>query len=394
VLGVEQLRFLASGAGEALLEEAAALQGDFLARVTRLRKGHPADLATAALELLDLRARARRKFARADRLFFTPQGLEQSSGETISRWRAAQYPDGALTLDLCCGIGGDALSLGAVRPVLAVDRDPAAAFCAAANAHALGVSADVRVACADVTALRPRADAAFFDPSRRAEGRRVRSGEDYAPPLSFARDILRRVPSLAVKAAPSLDDAALEGLDGRIQFVSDRGECKEALIWFGDIGPTARKSAVLLPGDHVLEEDGSAFGEPAGPPLAWLYEPDPAVIRAHLLPEVGAILAARPMDDQIAYLTGEQLTHTPFVTAYRVLGHMPFSAKRLQAHLKAAGLRVTAIKRRGVPLDPIELGKRITGGGDTPVVVVLTRVGGAPTAILCEPPLTTPPPLG
>ena len=49
--------------------------------------------------------------------------------------------------------------------------NPAAALCARANADVYMVNDSVSVACADVTRLRPRGDAAFFDPSRRREGR-------------------------------------------------------------------------------------------------------------------------------------------------------------------------------------------------------------------------------
>src|SRR5439155_3197895 len=83
MLGAKQIAFLQTASGAELLAEAAAVTGELLARLTRLRLRHAADLASAAVELLELRARAAAKFSRADRMFFTAEGLEQSSGEIV-----------------------------------------------------------------------------------------------------------------------------------------------------------------------------------------------------------------------------------------------------------------------------------------------------------------------
>ena len=52
---------------------------------------------------------------------------------------------------------------------------------------------------------------------------------------------------------------------------------------------------------------------------------------------------------------------------------------------------VYAIKRRGVPLDPEELRKKLTGAeaGNPPAIVVLTRYKERAIALLCDPPEKT-----
>jgi hypothetical protein len=386
MLNRDILHTLHSDEGKALLAEARSLSGELLARLTTLRKGWSPELASAAVELLHLRDRAKVKFTLAEQMFFTAQGLEQSSGEAISRWRAARFPQDATILDLCCGIGGDALALGERGPVLAVDMDPTTAFCAASNAKLYGVGENVSVICADATRITLKADAAFFDPSRRREGRRMRSGEDYSPPLSFIHEIRNQIPNLAVKVSPALEEAALEMAGGRIEFVSDKGECKEAIIWSGEIGPTAARSATLLPANISLIQNQDAPPLIVGEPLGWLYEPDAAVVRSHLIAEVAALVKGQQLDSQIAYLTSGEYASSPFTTVYRIIEWHPFNLKKLQARLKQLGLKVAAIKRRGVPLEPEALSKQLTGAGETPCVVVLTRVNGSPAAILCEPP--------
>jgi hypothetical protein len=393
MLDAAQIAFLQSEAGTQLLATASALSGDLLSRLTALRRTFAPEQAGAALTLLALRERAKSRFSRADQMFFTPEGLEQSSGERIARWRAAQFPTGAAILDLCCGCGGDALAFGARGSTAAFDVCPASARCARWNARVYGVGETVSVACADVTCLRLKADAAFLDPSRRRDGRRLRDAEQYSPPLSFFDTVRAAIPNLAVKVSPALEDSVLEATGGRAQFVSERGECKEAILWFGEIGPNASRSAAVLGGAgfdrveaHILTADPDLPPLKVASPRAWLYEPDPAVIRAHLLPEVAEVLRADLLEPQIAYLTSDHAVVTPFATGYRILAQMPYNRKRVKAWLRQIGGRLTAVKRRGVALEPLQVQRDLQTEGDRPIVLVLTRIGGHPFALLCDPP--------
>src|SRR5205085_6882832 len=132
---------------------------------------------------------------------------------------------------------------------------------------------------------------------------------------------------------------------------------KEAILWFGNVGPTAVRSATLLPQAVSLVADPNAPRPEVTTPRAWLYEPNAAVVRAHLIAEMAALIRGTQVDSQIAYLTGDERVLSPFATAYPVLEWLPFSAKRIQARLKALGRRVVAIKRRGVPLEPEALAR-------------------------------------
>lgn len=380
----EIVRFLRSHEGARLLHEAAALPEDLLARLSRLRRRYPAELAGAVVETLALRRRAAAKFGDAARMLSTPEGLEQSSGDATAQWRADRFPDGATILDLCCGIGGDAMALARRGKILAVDRSPVHAACAAANAAACGVGERVRVACADATRLRLKGDAAFLDPSRRKGGRRVRGPEDYSPPLSFTTEVRRAVPDLAVKVSPVLDDAVIGALGGRAEFVSDRGECKEAVLWFGGLGPDVPRSASVLPAGASIAADPGVRPPRLSSPGGWLFEPDPAVIRAHLIAEVAARFDGRLMDPQIAYLTCDERPDSPYGAAYRILECMPFSVKRLRQRLREMDARVAAVKRRGVPMEPAEIDRQLDATGKRALVVVLTRVSNALTALICE----------
>jgi hypothetical protein len=407
----EALAWLQTAAGAELLLETAQLPPDRLTRLTRLRSRHSAAVAAVAVELLELRRRAHAKFTQAEAMFFTPEGLEQSTGEAIARYRASRFPPGVPTLDAGCGIGGDAMALAERGPVLAVDRNPAAVVCACANlktvVHGRAVVTSVpALLCADVTRLdlaRLRSggvQAAFFDPSRRGDSptgtrRRLRNAEDYAPPLSFLETLREAYPALGVKVSPAIEDAALRRDGARVEFLSDRGECKEAVLWFGPLrealpparGPQRMGDAwatVLRPGKSPATlAPGEAQLPPTSKPRAWLYEPDPAVIRARLVPVLAEQLNAHPLEPQTAYLTADSSVETPFAAAYRVLDWLPYSPKNVQAWLRTQGARLVAIKKRGVPLEPEALRRQWKDAGDRPVILILARQAGRILAVLC-----------
>lgn len=379
------------------------------------------------MELLELRQRARVKFAHADRMFFTPEGLEQSTGETIARYRAGRFPAGVAVLDACCGIGGDALALVRRAPVLAVDSNPVAAACALANARVLSElkpdaefnaerapAPAIYTLCADVTTLdlarlRDRGiGAAFFDPSRRMdtrEGRkRARNSEDYLPPLSWLNALQSHFSFVGVKVSPAIDDATLLQFTNHgamVEFIAEGNECKEAVLWCGSAADALRISDTPASAEPycatIVGKDGTASTlrqqtvdvAPLSDPLNWLFEPNPAAIRAHLTPQIALEISGAQMDRDIAYLTAEDYHATPFVTAYRILDWMPFHAKNLQAWLRTHNRRVEVVKKRGVDLEPDDVRKKLASSAladNPPLVLVLMRRKEQTLTILCDMP--------
>ena len=140
-------------------------------------EGHSPALVAAALTQQRLRARAAAKFGPfAQQMLFTADGLEQATRLAVSAHHAARYAAAGVTkvADLGCGIGGDAVALaGLDLPVLAVDRDEAAAALATIN---LMPFPHASVECADaleINLAERGVDAVFADPARRAQGRRI-----------------------------------------------------------------------------------------------------------------------------------------------------------------------------------------------------------------------------
>ena len=360
-----------------------------LALLGELRATHTAEEAAGLLTLAVTRRRATAKFPDADRLFFTPEALEQATAWPIAQRRAAHFhrhaPPGPI-LDLGCGIGGDTLALARHRPVIAYETDPLRLRFAQANATALGLSDRVEFRQTDWTVelaanRLPFAGAAFADPARRVEGRRLFGVEQMIPPLSLLLRLQERIPALGVKVAPGLADEEIPPGCG-VEFISHERTCKEAVLWFGPLaGNGARRAAVY--NESGWHEIGASLEPPPVGDLAagcFLHEPDPAVIRAGPFAELCEMLDAHLFDAQIAYLVGPRSAAgsqaAPFVQSFQIEEIHPFSLKTLNRRLLALGIGQVELKRRGPPIEPESLRPRLKlVDGGRPGVAILTRRG-------------------
>jgi hypothetical protein len=385
---------LLTPAGAKALAAATGLAGiadrDPLAAASALRaRGIAPDLAAAALTQAGLRRRAVAKFgADADRMFFTRAGLEQATRRVVADRRAARLAAaGTRTLaDLGCGVGADTIAAtrAGIR-VEAVEADPATATVATANLAALGLEATVVEARAEAADL-STVDAVFCDPARRdpGTGRRTFDPATFSPPWDFLMTLPRRVPRTVLKLAPGLDHARIPA-GAEAQWVSVDGTLVELALWCGPLAEVPRRATVLR-GTRSAELTGTGDTPvPVGPVRGYLYDPDPAVVRSHLVAEFAATVGGTLADPTIGYVYADEPLPTPYARCLAVTETLPFSLKRLRAALRAAGVGRVEIMKRGSPLDPAQLRRDLRLAGDGAATVVLTRVAGAPTALLCQP---------
>lgn len=391
----EQLaEYLLAPLGRALLAEADALlqsRADTLTALTRLRRTAAPDLAAAAWEMADLRRRGQSKFGpQAATMYFVREGLEQASGRGTADYHAARLAaSGAATVaDLGGGIGGDALAFArAGLGVTLYERDPVRARFAEENARTWGLADRIIVRQEDVTTAALTADAAWLDPARRRDSRRVSDPEDYAPPLSWLAELSDQgIASIGVKLSPAIDHAFADRFGAELEFLSEGGECREALLWLGGAqsGDRLRATIITPHGPRNLAGAEDTPGHPSAVHGRYLYEPDPAVIRSHLVGTLARQIDVAPVDPQIAYLLGNELSHTPFADAYEVLDRFPYSKKRLQEALTAHDVGRIIIKKRGFPQEPDEVRKQLKLRGSQEMIVVLSRIGKGHDVFLCR----------
>jgi len=436
-MNLETFNWLLTSEGQALLAEAMTCDlsdAAQLRELTRLRRQATPERAAAAFEIARLRQRAAAKFGAAELLYFTREALEQASGERIAGYRAGRYQPYGTVADLCCGAGGDTLALAGVADVIAVDRDPLRLAMAAANARALGLADRISFVEADIQqAPAPDAAAIFFDPARRSDGRRVFALSDYRPPVALARRWRERVPAIGIKVAPGVTDEDIAALDDpalEVEFISVDGELKEALLWLGPLATPGRRATLLLRDDERpfdAAQGRRTTDDPSTPrflsvskgragerrttdnthhhspftihssqftvqpslsaPSSYLYEPDPAVIRAHVIGQLAKQVGAAQIDREIAYLTADRAIQTPFARCWRVIEWLPWNLKRLRVRLRALDAGAVTVKKRGSPLDTDALALQLSGDGSRALVVVLSRVADQPAALICEGPV-------
>lgn len=388
-MDLDAFRWLLTDDGAALLARATDLAGGpELAIQAELRRTASPERVAAALTQVELRARGAAKFGSdAARMFFTPDGLEQATRARVATHRAGRLQAfGTATLiDLGCGIGGDLLASARAGITCAgVDLDPVRVAVAEANLAALGLAGAVMVA--DVTALDTSPfEVAFADPARRTGAGRSFRVEDWTPPWPFVERLLAR--DSCVKVAPGIPhDLVPEGVEA--EWVSDRGEVKEAALWSGRLATTARRATVIGDGGlATLTEDDDPGAAAIGvrPPAEFLYEPDGAVIRAGLVTAVAAGVQGGLVDEHIAYVTSDASLRTPYARGYRVVEALPYREKQLKAALRERGIGRLTIKKRGVDVVPEQLRKRLALCGDNEATLVLTRAAGGGIALLVEP---------
>jgi SAM-dependent methyltransferase len=412
---LDQMAALRTPEGVSALTAATAVAGgDPLAAAAALRaRGVAPDLAASALTQAKLRRRARDKFgADADVMLFTRAGLEQATRAAVAARRAARLrAAGVGTLaDLGCGLGADAIAAArAGIRVYGIESDPATAALATANAAALGLAGSIEIRCADATSVDlSGVDAVFCDPARRragtgpGAGRRVFDPAQYSPPWDFVAGLPARVPRTVLKLAPGIDHALLpHGAEG--EWVSVDGDVVEATAWCGPLAGVPRRATVLRggwsaglvrPGLRGSRAHTSPAAEitgpgtavaPVAPPRRFLYDPDGAVVRAHLVAEFAATVDGTLADPRIAYVYTDEPAATPYARCFEIEASLPFSLKRLRAALRERGVGRLEILKRGSALEPDRLRRDLRLAGPASATLVLTRVADAPTALLCRP---------
>jgi hypothetical protein len=361
---------------------------DVVRSVATLRKaGHSPALVAAVLSQSKLRSRATAKFGPfAERMLFTEAGLEQATRLSVAAVHAGRFRDAGITrvADLGCGIGADALAMAAIDlEVTGVERDEVTAAIAAYNLAPFG-NATIEHADATDVDLSPY-QAVYLDPARRSDVRRLADPADWSPSLDFAFGVGDRLPT-GVKLGPGIDrDLIPPGVEA--QWVSVDRDVVELGVWFGPLArPGVGRSALVI-GDHGSAEL-TAASDSADVELGalgeYLYEPDGAVIRARLIGDLARSLDARMLSDQIAYLTTDSATSTPFAVGFRIAETLPLDEKAIKKRLATLGIGTLEIKKRGVDIDPAAFRAKLSLKGSNSATLFLTRVAGKRVALLAE----------
>jgi hypothetical protein len=373
----------------------------------RLRRRLSPQRAHLVAELVELRNRASSKFSAADRMYFTRTTLEQATDEHVARYKANRIARRAGSVsdryalriaDVCCGIGGDLLSLAEQGTVTAIDKSSSTSLLAAANVRKVVPAAHVQVHTIDAAAINlDGIDAWHIDPDRRSSGRRTTSLEFCQPDLSIIEHLLGRVPHAAIKLAPATKVPPVWTERCELEWISRGGQCRQLVAWHGNLAecpghhratilPAAcRRSAVAggLAAQTVIGTSNQPT--PIAPqPCNYIFDIDPAVLAANLKGALAAAHNLSALDAGPTYLTGDTPISNPALTCFHVDDILPLRTQLLAKYFRDRQIGQLEIKKRGVDIVPEKLRRELKLRGDNAATLLITKVAGRPTAILAH----------
>ena len=384
---------LTTAPGRALLAEVGTVPRPLPADLERWGKRASPDRVAAAVRLAVCRRRAGPKFERAGAMWLEPTGLEQATAGPVARHKARRFAGADLVIDLCSGIGGDAVAIAGGARVIAVDLDPAMAHRSRWNAEVYGVADKlISVRGRGERFGWPSEALVHVDPDRRAgSATQARSVRDYAPGLPFLRSLPRMARGGALKLGPASDFESQFSLGAfESEVISLAGECKEATLWFGDLATCRRRATRLPEGATWTDRDGPDVAAELAEVAGWVFSPDPALVRSRLLDSFAKAHGLARIGPGVDILTAEAPAASPFLTAFRVEAILPVDLKRLRHEVAARRLGPLEIKVRGLDLRPESVRARLRPEGPIPATLLLIGGRGPARAILASRPPTLP----
>ncbi|RJQ18149.1 methyltransferase domain-containing protein [Candidatus Woesearchaeota archaeon] len=270
---------------------------------------------TALAELYSMaRARINAKNKQLPHLFFNLDDLRFCTHQLVAEYRAKQVKGNVV--DLCSGVGIQALAFAKqAKHVLAIEVDPRKVSYAKKNAELLNIKnitfLEGNVLAAEiiqqVKEFHP--DVVFCDPERLPE-EKERAVENIQPDLhalvkkyGFCKNIMIELPP-QIKKIP---------FEGEKEYISISHELNRLTVY---LNRENKNSVVLLPTEEKISglPEKKQF-EKAETPLQYLYEIDPAVIKA----ELDLLKNEKCIFFYEHLITSNEFIKNNFLTAYSVI---------------------------------------------------------------------------
>ena len=350
-----------------------------------LRSEYAPDLVRAAVTLCELRRKATSKFSLGERLWLDRQGLEQSTPEFVARHKAMRFAEiSDPILDLCTGIGSDAIAMaGTGIRVESFDLSAVACLRAELNAGIYGVRDRISFHQGNVRNIDIRNRWVHIDPDRRQGQRRASRIEDYEPPLEFLQELTERARGGAIKLSPASNFGG-KFSNCEIELISLDGECKEATVWFGDLATEHDWRATILPAGYTLSGNPHEHYPHVTQLQDYIYDPDPAIVRSGLLDALVDQAGFSRIDDAEEFLTSSTLVESPATTAFEVLANLANNPREIRKYFREHPVGEVEIKCRHVPTNADQLRKKLPLAGEGRATLFIAREGGRTRAIIAR----------
>lgn len=350
-----------------------------------LRERYPSELVRAALTLHELRQRAKDKFSQAEEMYFSRQRLEQATPEVVAQHKAQRFLNADSPIyDLCAGMGADSIAIARTgKKIISIDTSPTALAEINCNAQAYGVNELIHTEQRDVREVDVSRKWIHIDPDRRVGVKRAIRLEDYEPPLEFMQELTVKAKAGAIKLSPASNFGG-KFHNCEIELISLNGECREATVWFGDAAKEFDWTATILPGGWSLSANPEEYYPQVGPISHYLYDPDPAVVRAGLIDVLTSECGITRLDHAEEYLTSETLIESPAFSGFQVLQVLPNNIKEIRKYFRSNPIGEIEIKCRHVPVNAEQMRKKIPLTGQGRKTLLIARLQGKTKAVVAE----------
>ena len=321
-----------------------------------------------------------------DLLFPVHLSIEQCSSEASAQYKAGLL-QGQTFADLTGGLGIDTYFISQhFQQADYVERQVELCDLARHNFEVLKTNVRVWNETAEeyLSHCEPK-DCIFIDPARRDEhGRKTVSISDCTPDVAAIQDLLlQKAKTVMIKLSPMLDiSKALEELHHvkEIYVVAVANECKEldVIMERGYQGETQFVCVNLLTSQPVLrftqEEERNCIGRLAEGVSNYLYEPNPAVMKAGCYKLLTQRFDVLKLHKNSNLYTSEKLIPDFPGRIFEVEGWAPYKKKVKQTLLHDVDKASIAV--RNFPLSVAELRKTLKiGDGDETYLFATTLKG-------------------
>ena len=380
---IEDIQFFKTKEGLELIRKYRSFSDDDLEMLTfsLAKKGVPH--YPYLITLLKLRKKAKTKFSKADEMFFDSLSLEMATSEKIAEHIALRFEGMKKVVDLTCGIGGNALFLAKNREVVAVDLEKTSIEMAKLNAEAYDVSKNMEFRVGNAFFhIDSDADAFFLDPMRNREGEtKTRSFVNSQPRiLEILPRIFKISKNVCIKVSPAFDYKEIELFPEipEIELISENNENKVALLCFGDFKKNKRKATMFIEDKkYELADDEENISIPIVEGFQkYIYEPNKAIIKAHLIDEIANEYGLLKINKDIAFLIKNSLIDEgkEKFRIFKVLKYKPFSLKELKKDLREMEFMAISVINRGTPLQPEKIIKDLKAKEGADAFILMTKL--------------------
>jgi hypothetical protein len=352
-----------------------------------------------------LQERAHKKVVHPYQWLWTAPLLEQSSDQWTAEMVAEAVPAGVACVDLCCGVGVDAIAWARGRSLdcVAIDQDPVAVMLTKFHAELQGAPVAVELGAAE----RFEGLASHWvhvDPDRRQDGHRHSRADQMSPTMDQLVSVREHSAGGSIKLAPAtvVPDGWRDSTGSH--WISFDRSVRQQRLWWGSeryrVGTKTLSRGRWMPresndslqaqwihlqiptdcrGPEPMREAGRLDLLPR-----YVGDCDPVVRASDSTVELAGHFGVSILGDRNGYLIADRPVRTAWIDWFEIEEVMPWDRKRVRRCLRERGIGRLEIKTRGVK-EPVDaLRGQLALSGDREATLLLTQVNRRVLALLAQ----------